>query len=268
VNENPRPLLVERRADGIVIVRLNRPAERHALDRALMDELTAFARGVRTDTAIHTVVLTGGPACFSAGADLGLIGSIGAGDRPGLLQLRELVRSGPDLCRAWEEIEAVTIAAVEGHCIGGGCALAAACDFRIAGRGAGFRLPEVPLGLNMSWGSIPRLTTLLGPARAKRLVIFGEAVDASTAAAWGLVDEVVEDGQAEAAALRWGARVGALPPLPVRMSKEAVNACANALHHAASFMDRDQFLLAALSDDLREGVRAFRQKRSGRFKGN
>jgi len=271
MTERYRHLEVEPRGGGVVVVRMNRPAARNALDLALMQELTAFANAARTRTDLHTVVLTGGPALFSAGADLGVIGAVAgidAGDAPSLLALRELVLAGPDLCAAWERIEAITIAAVEGYCVGGGCALAASCDFRIAGRGASFRLPEVPLGINMSWGSIPRLTTLLGPARAKRFVIFGEPLDAAVGQDWGLVDEVVDAGEAEGAALRWAAKVGVLPPLPVRMTKEAVNACAQAHHHAASFMDRDQFLLAARSEDLREGLRAFREKRPPRFTGN
>jgi enoyl-CoA hydratase len=130
------------------------------------------------------------------------------------------------------------------------------------------RLPEVPLGMNMSWRSLPRLTTLVGPARAKRFTIFGEAADAETLLAWGLVDELVGAGAAEVAAQRWAQKVAALPPLPVRMAKEAINATANANHHASSFMDRDQFLLTMGSDDLQEGVSAFLGKRAPSFKGN
>ena len=83
------------------------------------------------------------------------------------------------MCQAWEEIEPVTIAAIEGFCVGGGVALAMACDFRIAGAGAMMRLPEVPLGINMSWRSLPRLATIAGPSRAKRFTIFGEPTLAS-----------------------------------------------------------------------------------------
>jgi enoyl-CoA hydratase/carnithine racemase len=260
------PRLIVDAHDGITIVRLNRAAALNALDDATMVELTELARALRSQTALRAVVLTGSEKVFSAGIDLKTIGL--DGPRPSLLELRERVRLGPDLCAAWEAIEAVTIAAIEGPCIGGALALALACDFRIAGAGAVLRLPEVPIGMNMSWQSLPRLASLVGPARAKRLAIFGEPLDAATALHWGLLDEAVDAGQAVAAARRWAAKAAALPPLPVRMTKEAINAAAGALHHASSFMDRDQFLLAYGSADLREGVGAFLAKRSPHFTGN
>ena len=143
-----------------------------------------------------------------------------------------------------------------------------ACDFRILGESAYFRLPEVPLGINMSWRSVPRITALVGPARAKRFVIFGEAADAATSLAWGLADEVVPAGQALTAARRWADKVAALPPLPVRMTKEAVNAIANVHQNIAGHMDRDQYLLTTRTQDFREGVAAFFDKRPGAFRGD
>lgn len=262
-----RHLQVQEHA-GIVTARMDRPAERNALNPQLMAELTDFARAQRSRTDIRAVILAGAAQGFSAGADLAdPVLSRGA-QRPTLLEARRAVLAGPDMCRAWEEIEAITIAAIEGYCVGGACALALCCDFRIAGAGATMRLPEVPLGMNMSWRSLPRLTTLVGPARAKRFTIFGEAAGAETLLAWGLVDELVDAGAADAAAQRWAQKVAALPPLPVRMAKEAINATANANHFASSFMDRDQFLLTMSSDDLREGVSAFLGKRAPTFKGN
>jgi enoyl-CoA hydratase/carnithine racemase len=205
---------------------------------------------------ILAIILTGEARGFSAGADLG--GVKARGEAPSLLQIREQIALGPDMCRAWEDIEAITIAAIEGYCIGGGCALAVACDFRILGDGAYFRLPEVPLGINMSWQSVPRLASLAGPSRAKRFIIFGEAADAATCLDWGQALEV---------ALIWARKVAALPPLPVRMTKEAVNASVNANHLATSIMDRDQYLLTVRSEDFQEGVAAFFEKRSGVFTG-
>ncbi|HEY2177240.1 MAG TPA: enoyl-CoA hydratase/isomerase family protein [Caulobacteraceae bacterium] len=178
-----------------------------------------------------------------------------------------LMRLGPDLCAAWEGLDQVTIAAVEGFCIGGALALAAACDFRIAGKGAHFRLPEIPLGMNMSWGAQPRLVRLIGPARAKQLVIFGEAVGAAHALAWGLIDETATDGGALAAAGAWAAKAAALPPVPVRMAKRALTQIAAALDGVSAYMDADQYALAALSEDHREAVTAWREKRSARFSG-
>ena len=178
------------------------------------------------------------------------------------------MRLGPDMCDAWEALEPYTISAIEGFCIGSGSALACATDYRIMGQGAHMRLPEVPLGMNMSWHSIPRLVAQIGPARTKQYVIMGEKVRADQALAWGLVEEVVEDGTTLAAAEAFAERVEALPPLPVRMSKQAVNAAAYALNQATTFMDCDQYMLAVSSDDFRESVKAFLEKRTPDFKGN
>ncbi len=136
------------------------------------------------------------------------------------------------------------------------------------GASAYMRLPEVPLGMNMSWRTLPRLVALVGPARAKRFVMFGEAADAAACLDWGMADEVVADGEALAAARRWAEKVAALPPLPVRMTKEAVSAIAAATAQASIYMDRDQYLLASRSADYREGVSAFREKRTPQFKGD
>ena len=254
------------RRDDIVEVALNRPAARNALDETLMAELTEAARLLRLRTDVRAVILTGTATFFSAGADLSTRQT--RGEAPGLLERRRSVMAGPDLCKAWEEIEAVTIAAIEGYCLGGGAALVAACDFRIMGAGAYLRLPEVPLGMNMSWRSIPRLVALCGPSRTKQMVMFGEAIDAGRSLDWGLADEAVPAGEALAAARRWAGKVAALPPAAVRMTKESVNAAAMPLALATSFMDRDQYLLATASEDFREGVRAFREKRPGRFTGD
>ena len=183
-----------------------------------------------------------------------------------MLALRETVMAGPDMCRAWEEIEAVTIAAIEGYCIGGGCALSVACDFRVLGEGAYMRLPEVPLGINMSWRSIPRIVALIGPARAKRFVMFGKPADAKTCLAWGFADEIAPRGGALTTAQAWARDVAKLPPLPVRMTKEAINATVAA--HSSIYMDRDQLLLTSRTADFREGVAAFVEKRDPIFRGD
>jgi enoyl-CoA hydratase len=99
-------------------------------------------------------------------------------------------------------------------------------------------------------------------------VMFGEAADAQRCLDWGFADEVVADGQALAAARRWADKVTALPPLPVRMTKEAINAISAAGAEAGIYMDRDQYLLAGRTDDQREGIAAFREKRPGKFKGD
>ena len=259
-----RLIRVERRED-VVEVALARPEARNALNGELMEELTEAARLLRLRTDVRAVIVTGTDNYFSAGADLS---ASQARVAQTILESRRAVMAGPDLCRAWEEIEAVTIAAIEGYCIGGAAALVVACDFRVMGAEAYLRLPEVPLGMNMSWRSIPRIAALVGPSRAKQFVMFGEALEAHHALAWGMADEAVDKGAALEAARAWAAKVAALPPLPIRMTKEAVNAVAAATAQASIYMDRDQYLLASSSHDLREGIAAFREKRPGKFTGS
>ncbi len=172
------------------------------------------------------------------------------------------------MCRAWYEMEHVTIAAIEGFCIGGGVALAVSLDFRVCGRSTHFRIPEVELGMNMSWGSVPRLLQLMGPARTKQAVILAsDRISSAQAEKWGLVEEVVDDGQAFASAMTLAEKIAAQPPIPVIMTKTSVNRLAGALDDAAAQMDRDQYALTNTSDDFREGVAAVVEKRKPRFRG-
>lgn len=249
------------------VVRIARPDARNALSRRLMRELLAVARALKTRTDLQAIVLAGAPTYFTAGADLKDPERTERGRRT-VLERREEARLGPDMCKAWEDLEQVTIAAIEGYCVGGGVALAVACDFRIAAETASLRLPEVPLGMNMSWGAVPRIVALVGPARAKHFVLFGEALDAATARHWGMVDEVVSSGRAETVALEWAAKAADLPPVAMRIAKQAINATSGALNAATAFADRDQFLLATSMNDVAEGVRAFVEKRKGKFTGD
>lgn len=253
------------RAGAVATVTMDRGDGRNALSRQLIVELTETARSFADDLETRVVILTGEGA-LTAGADL----KDPAMDRRkanGLLERRHMVRIGPDLCDAWERVEQVTICAIEKYCIGGGVALAGVCDFRIMAADAHLRLPEIPLGMNMSWHAVPKLVSLIGPARTKRFVIFGERMEAAEAQAWGLADEIAEPGKALERARDWAERLAKLPPNGVRMTKQAVNASANALHHATTFMDLDQYALTTTSEDYREAIKAFLEKRKPKFTG-
>jgi enoyl-CoA hydratase len=256
------PVSIERKG-RIAVIRFDRGDGKNALSRQIMHDLTVAARSFEDDTETSAIVLAGAAEVFTLGFDL-------SEARPrdiGLAERRHLHALGPRLCGAWEALEPMTFAAVEGWCVGGGVALVAALDLRLAGAGARFYVPEIERGMNMSWQSVPRLVALLGPARTKRLTVMAERIDAERAQEWGLVDEVTPAGGAFAAAMAMAERAAALPPVQLRMCKEGVNAASTALHHAVSFMDRDQYALAAQSEDYREGVRAFLEKRPPRYTG-
>lgn len=249
--------LTLQRENGVATVTLARENPRNPLSHAIMSGLRDVARWLKTDIETHAVIVTGDPV-FSAGADLKDPDM--RTDHMPRLQQRQALLLGPDMCAAWEALEQVTICAIEGYCLGGGMALAVACDWRVCAEDAQLRLPEIPLGINMSWQANPRITALIGPSRAKQVIILGEKIAATQAEQWGLVDFVTAKGQSLAKAQELAAKVVALPPLPVRMSKQAVNAHAYALNYASSFMDREQYALLTGSDENKDAIKAFINK--------
>ena len=255
------PLTIQ---DGVATVVLASTPPQGALSLDNLRSMRDVARQLHERSDLRAVVLTGSANRFCAGMDVSVLA---ASRDASLLQRRQWVRLGPEMCDAWAALEVPTIAAIEGACVGGGLALALACDFRVLSDRASLRLPEVPLGMNMSWHTLPRLVALVGPARAKRIAMAGEALDAATAAQWGLADHVVPAEQALPRAQAWAQTLAALPPVAVRMTKESINAIAQALAPLASHMDRDQFLLTQDSEDLREGIQAWQDKRPPQFQG-
>jgi len=249
--------LTLQRENGVATVTLARENPRNPLSHAIMSGLRDVARWLKTDIETHAVIVTGDPV-FSAGADLKDPDM--RTDHMPRLQQRQALLLGPAMCAAWEALEQVTICAIEGYCLGGGMALAVACDWRVCAEDALLRLPEIPLGINMSWQANPRITALIGPSRAKQVIILGENIAATQAEQWGLVDFVTAKGQSLAKAQELAAKIVALPPLPVRMSKQAVNAHAYALNYASSFMDREQYALLTGSDENKDAIKAFINK--------
>jgi enoyl-CoA hydratase/carnithine racemase len=259
-------LVTVEKADRIARVRFDRGDPANSLSFAIMRELTTVAHDLADDPDLCAVVLTGRADNFCLGMDLKdeeVVKSATAG----LAERRVALKTGPRMCRAWEELDPLTIVAIEGWCVGGGVALAVSCDLRIIGSGGHFYVPEVERGFNMSWGSVPRITNLVGPAKAKRIVVLAEKLDAARAVDWGVVDEAVPDGTAAEAALEMARRAAALPPNGVRLCKAAINAHANALNATASHADMDQFALTQNSEDCAEGLRAFLGKRDPVFTG-
>jgi enoyl-CoA hydratase/carnithine racemase len=251
----------------VALVRFDRGNRVNALSPEAMRQLRKAARDFEDDLETSVVVLTGNDKAFSAGFDLKDTErrekvALGLGEQ------RKAYRIGPSMCRAWAEMEQVTITAIEGFAIGGGAALAVSTDFRVLARGAHFRIPEIALGMNMSWGSIPRMMQLMGPARTKQAVILAnERIEAADAYGWGLVEHLADDGKALDVAMDLANRIAAMPPIPVKMTKSTVNRLAGALDDLASHMDLDQYTLSTMGEDSKEGVAAFIEKRTPRFRG-
>ena len=252
------------RTPPVAFVRFDRKSNLNAFNQQLIRELTEAAISLQDDIDVHAVVLSGMDKAFSAGSDLqdGLFAQL---DSPGLtgwddLVLRHRFYSGVRLCRLWEELPQITIAAMERMSIGGGVAFALACDWRVMGRGAFLYLPEVKFGINLQWGMLPRLISLIGPAKTKRFGLICERMNGDTALEWGVVDAIAEDGKTIEMALEMARRVTEMPATAVRLMKEAINATTNALHRASSFADADQSQLSGSLASSRRAREAFPKK--------
>ena len=235
--------MIEVQRDGpIAIVRFDRGEKRNAFTQELIAQLTATGDTLRGDLNIHAIVLTGTTEAFSAGMDL----DDRMWNREDLsdLERREIYYTGVRLCQAWEALPQITIAAIDGFAVGAGVALSLACDWRVVAEDAYLYVPEVKIGINLQWGALPRLITLVGPARAKRVCLLCEKLPATQAHDWGLADYLAEPGQAVRKAVEVAEAVCEQPAVTVRMVKEAANATANALHRVSSFADADQSQLS------------------------
>jgi enoyl-CoA hydratase/carnithine racemase len=242
------------RQGSIAIVRMARKEHLNAFNRELTVELTEAARSFHTDHETRAVILTGTPRAFSAGADLKEVRA-----ETTFASRRERSHLGRHLCRAWEEMPQTTIAAIEGPAVGAGVALAISCDWRVMARSAFLYVPEVRIGLTLQWQAIPRLIALVGPARAKRIVMLCEKMGPEQALAWGLIEDIADDGRAVDKALELAQAAAKMPPVIMTMTKQAINATANAHLHASSFMDADVSLLVRDTEEAIEARENFQK---------
>jgi enoyl-CoA hydratase/carnithine racemase len=253
--------------DRIAIITLARPERRNALTQAMLAELERIADSLRGAGGVRAVVLRGEGSDFSVGADIGEMEARMAAPAP-LAEARRGAQLGARVMRAVMGIDQPTVCALHGVATGGAACIATACDIRIAAAGARLGYGEVKIGIPLMWNALGPLVALVGPARAKRLVMTGALVPAETLASWGLVDELVPPADLDARALALAAEFAALPPLAVQMIKRSINAVAHALDAAVLHADADQWLLATQGADFAEAIAAFREKRPGQFTGN
>ncbi|MYD42450.1 MAG: enoyl-CoA hydratase/isomerase family protein [Gammaproteobacteria bacterium] len=251
----------------IATVTFNRPQKMNALDRADLEEIEAVALSFRDDPETRVVVFTGTGKHFSSGADLSpTIHPIDA--NANLALRRRRARIGERAIQAVYGMDQITIAAWNGGALGGGACLTTAMDFRIGADDCFMQYPEVEIGVNLMWKSLPLITHLAGPARAKRLVAGGERIHAEELLAWGILDQLVARDELLATAMDWAERYAKLPPIPQQMIKQSVNAIASALDQAVMHMDVDQNLFSSITEDRREAIQAYLAKSDPTFTGN
>jgi len=259
--EGGEPLvLVERQPEArTAIVRLNRPKQLNALNGEVMDLLCATLEELDRDESVRVMVVTGNERAFAAGADIG-----------------EMADASPiDMLRAnriaqWDRVRRIgkpVIAAVNGWCLGGGCELAMALDLIIAGEGANFGQPEIGLGVIPGAGGTQRLTRAIGKSRAMEMILTGEPMSAAEAHSRGLVARVVPDELVVEDSLALAATIATKSPVAARVAKEAVNAAYELGLTDALAHERRLFYLLFASEDQKEGMAAFLEKRQPDFKG-
>lgn len=243
----------------IGIVRINRPDVLNALNPRTIQEIGEALAKFDRDDSIRCLVLTGNDRAFAAGADIGQMAEAGA---------IEILRD--DDAARWARLRSLRkplIAAVSGYALGGGCELALMCDIIVAAESAQFGQPEVKIGIIPGAGGTQRWARAAGKARAMEAVLIGEPVRAVEAERMGLVNRVVPDGAQLDEAKRLALQIAARPPLAVRLAKEAVNQAAEVGLTAGLELERKLFYLLFASEDKREGMTAFLEKRPPTFTG-
>jgi enoyl-CoA hydratase/carnithine racemase len=235
---------------AVTVLTLDRAEKANALSSEVLEEIERAVLGFRDDAATRVVVFRGAGRHFSAGADLNDVRGRESGEQPLVLRRRGL-RMGQRVLKAILEMDQVSIGAVHGAAMGGGACIVTALDYRIAGESFFASYPEINLGLNLMWQGLPLCVHLVGPSKAKRLVILGEREDARTLLAWGFVDEVVPDDELFDRALSVAERYAAQPPVQAQMIKRSVNKLVAALDDSIMHMDFDQLALASSTEDAR-----------------
>ena len=248
--------------DDIAIITVHRPDKLNALNAETVTELRTALQGVAADAAVRAVILTGaGEKSFVAGADIAELA------RMTPLSGIDVSRQGQDTFRLLETMGKPVIAAVNGFALGGGLELALACHFRVASENAKFGLPEVKLGIIPGYGGTVRLPRVIGRGRALEMILTGDMIDAQEAYRIGLVNHVHPQPELLGAAEQLAKKIAANGPVAVALAIEAVDHGYHASTEDALRLEAKLFGLLASTQDMREGMGAFLEKRKANFQG-
>jgi enoyl-CoA hydratase/carnithine racemase len=247
-------------ADKVGIITLNRPDVRNAINPTMTEELGQALESLDNDPEIRAVILTGGPKVFAAGGDIAVMV-----EKTVLEQFYRKMLT--DLTFKMEKMAKPIIAAIAGFALGGGCELAMACDIRIATKSAKLGQPEINIGIIPGAGGTVRLTRLVGIGKAKELVMTGKLISAEEACRINLVNAVVEDDQLMEEALNMARSMTRHSPVALCLAKYSVQNAAETDLHTATNLERACFSIAFASEDQKEGMRAFLEKRKPAYKG-
>lgn len=258
-----RDVVLRETADRIATITINRPDKLNALNRNVIERLIEEVEAVTSDESVGVVIVTGaGPKAFVAGADIAEMADLGPEEA------RAFARHGQRLGALIDASGKPFIAAIQGFALGGGCELAMACHLRVAGPKARFGQPEVQLGLIPGFGGTQRLSRLVGEARALEMVLTGGMIGAKQAEAWGLVNRVAgEDEEAMDVARAMAGEILSKGPVAVRLCIEAVRKGLQMPLEEALEFEAALFGLTFATEDMREGTKAFVEKRAPEFKG-
>jgi enoyl-CoA hydratase len=252
-------VVTERPAEGVGLVRINRPDARNALNLEVRRLLAQHLSEMGEDDTVRCIVLTGNEKSFAAGADIKEMADASAIDM--------LLRGTQKLWRTIYGCPKPVIAAVSGFALGGGCELAMTCDIILAGESAKFGQPEVKIGIIPGGGGTQRFPRTVGKYKAMRYVLTGDLFGAKEAFDMGLVSEVVPDAEVEKRAVAMAAQIAELPPLAIQQTKESVLRGMDASLETGLTLETRTLQMLFASQDQKEGMAAFIEKRKPRFTG-
>lgn len=252
--------LLLRKEGNVGILSINRPDELNALNSSVLEELDMAIDNISLDETIYVLIITGEGRAFVAGADISEMRTKNS------LEAREFAHKGLSVFRKIELMEKPVIAAINGFALGGGCELAMSCDIRLASDKAKFGQPEVGLGITPGFGGTQRLSRLVGLGIAKELIFTGKIIRADEAMKIGLVNNVVPGGDLMDAALKLANEIGSKGQLAIRYAKSAINRGIETDIETGMEIEKDLFALCFATEDQKEAMSAFLEKRPADYK--